>query len=65
MDIKDTIFIKGNSEKEDTIKYREGIKIKPYVEKHIFKYKEDSKEFLPKEYYTDVTYDNSIKALSI
>ena len=35
------------------------------MEKHIFKYTENSKEKLPKEFYTDVTYDNSIKALVI
>ena len=58
-------IIKGKSKKEDTIKYKLGIEINPYVEKHIFKYNENSKETLPKEYYTDVTYDNSIKALSI
>lgn len=58
-------FINGNDKKEDIIKYRLGIKIKPYVEKHIFKHRENSKEILPKEFYTDVTYDNSIKALSI
>ena len=57
--------IKGKSSKENTIKYKLGREIKPYVEKHIFKYDENSKETLPTEYYTDVTYDNSIKALSI
>lgn len=66
VEVKEIIHtIKGNSSKEDTIKYKLGIRIKPYVEKHIFKHKEDSNEVLPKEYYTDVTYDNSIKALSI
>lgn len=58
-------IIKGNSKKENTIKYKIGINIKPYVEKHIFKYNEKVKETLPKQFYTDVTYDNSIKALSI
>lgn len=47
------------------IKYRLGISIKPYVEKHIFNCGKNYKERLPKEFYTDVTYDNSIKALSI
>lgn len=60
-----THIIKGESLKENTIKYKLGIEIKPYVEKHIFKYDENSIDTLPKEYYTDVTYDNSIKALSI
>lgn len=57
--------IKGNSKKEPLIKYRLELEIKPYVEKHIFKYKKNSKERLPEEFYTDVTYGNSIKTLSI
>ena len=58
-------IIKGTSNKDNTVKYKLGIEIKPYVEKHIFKYDETSKEKLPKEFYTDVTYDNSIKSLTI
>ena len=58
-------IIKGNSSKDDVIKYKIGIDIKPYVEKHIFKYDSNAEERLPQEFYTDVTYDNSIKALSI
>ena len=57
--------IKGNPKKEDKIKYTIGIAIKPYVEKHIFKYDEKSNNTLPERFYTDVTYDNSIKALSL
>lgn len=57
--------IKGNSNKKEKIKYVVGIEIKPYVEKHIFKYSFNSKDILPEKYYTDVTYDNSIKALSL
>lgn len=57
--------INGKTSRENTIKYKLGIEIKPYVERHIFKYDENCKDTLPKEYYTDVTYDNSIKALSI
>lgn len=60
-----THTIKGNSKTLPIVKYRVGIDVKTYVEKHIFKYDEKSKEVLPKEFYTDVTYDNSIKALSI
>lgn len=62
-EIKHTI--KGNSKQLATIKYRIGIEMKTYVEKHIFQYDENSKEKLPKEFYTDVTYDNNIKALTI
>ena len=57
--------IKGNSNKSPTIKYRVGIKVKTYIEKHIFEYNENSKDILPKEFYSDVTYDSSIKSLSI
>lgn len=57
--------IKGNSKLDNVIKYKLGINIDPYVEKHIFIYDEDSKEVLPKDFYTDVTYTNDIKALSL
>lgn len=60
-----THIIQGKNSKNETIKYRLGIEIKPYVEKHIFQYDENTKERLPKEFYTDVTYHNSIKSLSI
>ncbi len=58
-------IIKGNSNKKPLIKYRYELEIKPYIEKHIFKYEQNAKEDLPKEFYTDVTYGNSIKTLSI
>lgn len=57
--------IKGNSKKQPIVKYRVDLEIKPYVEKHIFKYDEKAKEKMPIEFYTDVTYGNSIKTLSI
>lgn len=57
--------IKGNSKLDNVIKYKLGIVIKPYVEKHIFIYDEYSKDTLPKEFYTDVTYTNDIKSLSL
>lgn len=62
---KVTHIIKGNSNRNETVKYKIGISIKPFIEKHIFKYAENVKDVLPKEFYTDVTYDNSIKSLSI
>lgn len=57
--------IKGNPKKEALVKYKVGIKTQAYVEKHIFEYDENSVQKLPEEYYTDVTYDESIKTLSI
>ena len=66
VEVKEIIhIIKGNSKKQPIIKYRYELKIVPVIEKHIFKYKENAKEELPKEFYTDVTYGNSIKALSV
>lgn len=56
-------YIKGNPKKEDTIKYKIGFKVDLYVEEHIFKYAEKSKNTLPKEYYSDVTYNNDLKSL--
>ena len=60
-----THIIKGDSKKEPLVKYRYELKIEPYIEKHIFNYEENAKEELPKEFYTDVTYGNSIKTLSV
>ena len=55
----------NSKNKENIIKYRLGLDIKVYAEKHIFEYDKNSNEVLPKEFYTDVTYDNKVKALSI
>lgn len=60
-----THIIKGDSKKEPLVKYRYELEIKPYIERHVFKYEENAQENLPKEFYTDVTYGSSIKALSI
>lgn len=57
--------IKGNPKLGNIVKYKIGIKFEPYIEKHIFIYDENSKEILSKDFYTDVTYTNDIKALSI
>ena len=65
VEVKEYVHYVNNKNKEDIIKYKVGIKIKTYIEKHIFKHSDTVKEKLPKEFYTDVTYDNSIKALSI
>lgn len=56
-------YIKGNSNQKDTIKYKIGMQINLYVEKHIFKHISKSNELLPKEYYSDVTYKNDFKAI--
>src|SRR5699024_11011156 len=55
----------NNRNKKDVVKYRIGLEAKVYIEKHIFKHTENSGNQIPKEFQTDVTYDNSIKALTI
>lgn len=57
--------ISGNKQEQDIIKYKVGIKVIPFIEKHIFKHSPRIKETLPKEFFTDVTYDSSIKALVV
>ena len=41
--------IKGKN-KENTVKYKIGIKVEPYVEKHIFIHEEDATDALPKNF---------------
>ena len=63
IEIKHTI--KGNCKNNPIIKYKMGLEFNSYVEKHIFNYDENSNEVLPKEFYTDVTYTNELKALVV
>ena len=56
-------YIKGKSNQEDTVKYKIGMQVNLYVEKHIFKHTNKSRDTLPKEYYSDVTYNDDLKAL--
>jgi len=58
-------YIKGTPKQEDIIKYKIGVDVNVYVEEHIFKHTKKSKEILPKEYYSDVTYNNDVKALTV
>lgn len=58
-------YISGNKNQDDIIKYKLGTKMKVYIEKHIFKHNQNSHDKLPKEFYTDVTYANSLKSLCI
>ena len=57
--------IKGNEKKKPLVKYRMELEFNTYVEKHIFEYDKKAKEVLPKEFYTDVTYGTSIKAIAV
>lgn len=58
-------IINGKENEKDTIKYKIGLEIVPVVYRHIFKHSPNSNSKLPKEFQTDATYDNSIKALCI
>ncbi len=57
--------INGDEQKEDIIKYRIELQVTPVIEKHIFRHSKKSNNKLPKEFYTDVTYGNSIKSIAI
>lgn len=57
--------IKGNTNQKDIIKYKIGMSVELYVEEHIFKHTDNSQDVLPKEYYSDVTYNNDLKALVV
>ena len=56
-------YIKGTSKQKDTIKYKIGMQVNLYVEEHIFKHIKKSSNVLPKEYYSDVTYNYDLKSL--
>lgn len=58
-------YINGQVNAEDMIKYKVGVIVKPYVEKHIFISNPNSKEKLPKTFYSDVTYNNDLKAVVV
>ena len=56
-------YIRDKSNQEDVVKYKVGMQVNLYVEKHIFKHASKSRDTLPKEYYSDVTYNDDLKAL--
>ena len=58
-------YIYGSFNEEDIHKYQLGMAVKPYIKETIFKHTPFTNNVMPEEYYTDVTYDNSIKALAI
>ena len=58
-------YIDGSIYKDEIIKYQVGVKTQVYVEKYIFVPTENSKEKLPKEFYSDVTYKEDIKSLVV
>ncbi len=44
-------------------KYKVGLEIKTYIEKHVFIPSNKTKEILPKEFYSNVTYCTDLKSL--
>ena len=58
-------YINGKAKNKDIIKYRLGMKVVTFVEKHIFKHSLNSKDSLPKEFYTGVTYNYDLKSLVV
>ena len=58
-------YVKSNLKKENKIKYSIGISMETVIEKHIFIYGKECKEKMPNRYYSDVTYDDSVKSLVI
>lgn len=60
-----THYINEDSNQMSIIKYKVGVKLITIVERHIFKYSEESKEQLPKEFYHDVSYTNEFKSLIV
>lgn len=61
-----TIYHESNNRNgKDVTKYKIGLEVNVYVEKHIFKHNPKIDNKIPKDFYTNVTYDNSIKALTI
>lgn len=52
-----------SSEKYNNVieKYKVGVEVNTYVEKHIFIPTNESNELLPKDFYSDVTYTDNLK----
>ena len=58
-------YIKSNSKRKNKIKYSIGISMKTIIEKHIFIYGKNYQEKMSEKYYSDVTYEDSIKSLIV
>ena len=57
--------INGPVVKTEKVKYKVGLETKVYVEKHIYVYRPDATDKLPKSFYSDVTYNDDLKALVV
>ena len=58
-------YVKCNSKRKNKIKYKVGIYMETVIEKHIFVYGKNYQEKMSEKYYSDVTYDDSVKSLII
>lgn len=58
-------YINEKKYKGEITKYKVGIEVKPYIEKHLFIPSKNSLDVLPKEFYSDVTYNNDLKSIVI
>ena len=58
-------YVDGTKYKSVTTKYKVGIEVKTYIEKHVFMPSNTSDEILPKEFYSDVTYANDLKSIVV
>ena len=58
-------YIKSDIKKENKVKYTIGISVKSVIKKHIFIYGKNYKEKMSTDYYSDVTYNDSVKALVV
>ena len=56
-------YVDGKKYKNSFEKYRIGIEVNTYVEKHFFIPTNESKDILQKEFYSDVTYNNDLKSI--
>lgn len=57
--------IHGKKNLNPIIKYQIGIEVNPVIYEHIFEFSPKSKEKLPREFQSDVTYGTSIKTMAI
>lgn len=58
-------YIDAKKYKNAIVKYKVGLNVESIIEEHIFIPDENSKETLPKEFYSEVTYNDGLKALVV
>ena len=58
-------YVSDKKYKKVIEKYKTGIEVKTYIEKHIFIPNNQSNNLLPKEFYSDVTYSSDLKSIVV